>query len=455
MEPGSVSKYILQDVANINDPANYLNFPRGSRLSERQILSLLQPIQESEIRRTIFSMDPYKAPGGDGLPAKFYQANWEVVGKSVCNFVENAFREGCVDQKTNETLLCIIPKIENPERINQFRPISLCNVIIKAITKLIVNRLRPFLTNLVSPTQSSFIPGRSCHDNIIVVQEAIHSFNKCRGKNGYFLMKVDLEKAYDRINWDFLRWVLMDVGLPSNWISLIMFCVTKTEFSLLWNGEKLDPFIPAQGVRQGDPLSPYLFAICLERLSQIIENAVDKKNWTPFKFGRNGPKISHIFFADDLVLFGEATEENITNVMDCLDAFCSFSGQRVNSSKSKIFFSSNTSPNKVSNVCRIAKMEKTDDLGKYLGVELHTKRVSKATFHGLINKMQNKLSQWKAAHLSLAGRQVLVQAVTSTIHTQPCHAKRSNPGWSVRFAGPNSEEFLVGRRCSASENSPG
>ena len=103
-----------------------------------------------------------------------------------------------------------------------------------------------------------------------------------------------------------------------------MFCVTNSDFSLLWNGEKLDPFTPAQGVRQGDPLSPYLFALCLERFSQLIGHAVENKRWTPFNVTRNGHAIANVFFADDLVLVGSATEENITNVMDCLKTFCSF-----------------------------------------------------------------------------------------------------------------------------------
>lgn len=143
-----------------------------------------------------------------------------------------------------------------------------------------------------------------------------------------------------------------------------MFCVSSTEFSLLWNGEKLDPFTPAQGVRQGDPLSPYLFALCLERLSHLIENSVTNMQWQPFPITRNGPMLSHMFFADDLILFGRATKENITNVMHCLDTFCSFSGQRVNPNKSKILFSKNTLPNDISIVCRIARMEATSDLGQ-------------------------------------------------------------------------------------------
>ncbi|GLT44685.1 hypothetical protein SLA2020_185700 [Shorea laevis] len=168
-----------------------------------------------------------------------------------------------------------------PEKLNQLRPISLCNVAVTAITKVIVNRLCPILVDILSPTQSSFIPGKGCHDNIIIVQETVHSLKKCKGKVRNFIMKIDLEKAYDHMSWDFLRWVLQE--LPSNWISLIMFCTNAFEFTLLWNGEKTTPSTPTQGLRQGDLLLPNLSVLCLDRLLQIIENDVGSKNWSPFR----------------------------------------------------------------------------------------------------------------------------------------------------------------------------
>lgn len=110
-----------------------------------------------------------------------------------------------------------------------------------------VNRTRPLLATIVSPTHSSFLPGRGCNDNILVVQEAMHSLKKCAGM-GNFIMKIDLEKAYDRIDWEFLRWVLQDTGLPSTWISLIIFCITSSKLSLPWNGEKTESLVPKRGL---------------------------------------------------------------------------------------------------------------------------------------------------------------------------------------------------------------
>lgn len=404
------------------DPAASMCFPRRTGLLEREKEELGSPVTASEVYAAIKQMNPYKAPGPDGLQAVFFQANWGIVGKSVTDFILAAFSEGNFDIKMNETLLCLIPKTDHPEVMSQFRPISLCNVVVKTITRIIVNRIRPLLRDLIPPTQSSFIPGRGCNDNILVVQEAIHSLKRKKGRNGSFLMKIDLEKAYDRISWEFLKWVLVDFGLPSNLVSLIMWCVTTSEISLLWNGEKLDSFKPQRGLRQGDPLSPYLFVLCLDKLAQLIEYAVANKSWKPVRLSQRGPALSHMFFADDLILFGMATSHNINVIMNCINMFCSFSGEKVNPSKSKILFSPNTPRDTMSHICELTGMEATEDLGKYLGVPLHTKRVTKAMFRDLITRVNTKLSLWKAKHLSIAGRRVLIQSVSSTMasHVMQC-----------------------------------
>ena len=130
-------------------------------------------------------------------------------------------------------MIYLISKVEHPEFANQLRPISLCNVTVKLISKIVVARLRPFLKNINSPNQCSFILGRSNTDNIVVLQEVIHYLRKMKGSVGGVIMKVDLEKVYDRIDWDFLKKVLMDLGLPYSLINLIMFCVTSTSMNIL------------------------------------------------------------------------------------------------------------------------------------------------------------------------------------------------------------------------------
>lgn len=147
----------------------------------------------------------------------------------------------------------------------------------------------------------------------------------------------------------------------------------------------------------------------------MIESEVEQKRWKPFPITKQGPFLSHIFFADDLILFGQSDAANVRNIMRCLNRFCDMSGQRVNTAKSRILFSRNTYGATREAICQATSIQETEDIGKYLGVPLHTKRVTKAMYHDLIAKVSNKLSKWKAENLSLAGRRVLIQSTSSTI----------------------------------------
>lgn len=189
-----------------------------------------------------------------------------MVGRSITEEIKRIFQAKEISLNLNQTHIALIPKIKGPETIGNFRPINLCNTVYKIITKIIVNRLRPHLDKLVSPLQSAFVLGRKGVDNAIIAQEIIHSANKKKGRLGHMIIKVDLEKVYDRLEWAFIREVLHGANLPSNLIRLIISCVSSTSTSILFNGGVLDSFQPSSGIQQGDPLSPYLFILCMEVL---------------------------------------------------------------------------------------------------------------------------------------------------------------------------------------------
>lgn len=174
--------------------------------TDQEALSLTVTLDE--VRGAVFDMNPNKSPGIDGFTAAFFHKACFLVGDSLLNLINSALRDGMVDPALNRTLVVLIPKLQGPEKISQFRPISLCTVPLKIITKLLLDRLRPFLSKLVNKTQSNFLPGRHTTGNIIVVQEALHTMRKMKRKNGAIAIKVDLEKAYDRIKWSFLQQVL-------------------------------------------------------------------------------------------------------------------------------------------------------------------------------------------------------------------------------------------------------
>ncbi|GMJ02918.1 hypothetical protein HRI_003961000 [Hibiscus trionum] len=169
-------------------------------LSMREKSGLDMQVSREEIHHALLQMHPSKAPGVDGFHALFFQRHWDVVGDVVCRYIQHMFSTGLVDPDLNRTLLVLIPKIEAPESIVNFRPISLCTVVYKILSKVLVNRLKPYLPRWVSENQTSFVPGRSITDNVVLAQEIIHSMRQKGGKNGWFAIKVDLEKAYDRLN---------------------------------------------------------------------------------------------------------------------------------------------------------------------------------------------------------------------------------------------------------------
>ena len=149
---------------------------------------------------------------------------------------------------------------------------------------------------IVGPTQSSFVAGRHITDNIVIAQEAIHSMRSMKGKHGVMALKVDLEKAYDRVSCAFLYDTLNEAGLPEALIDVIMTCVSTSTMQIMWNGDITDSFTPSRGLRQGCPLSPYLFVLCMERLAHGIAKSVEVGDWKPFKICKNGPFLSHLFF---------------------------------------------------------------------------------------------------------------------------------------------------------------
>ena len=308
----------LANASRIN-PTLSQSQPRLSDV-ERDIISGVA--SEEEIRNAMWSLKPFKAPGPDGLHAGFFQKFWPVVGGSMIEEVKRIFVERVMPDFLNQTHIALIPKIQGPETLGNYRPISLCNTVYKVVTKIIVARLRPFLDNLISPLQSAFVPDRKGMDNVIIAQEFIHSLGRKKGKVGYLAVKIDLEKAYDKLEWSFIREMLIKANFPSDIRDIIMSCVSTVSTSILFNGEALEPILPSRGIRQGDPLSPYLFILCMDFLGQLIEEKCNAKLWCPVKASQGGPAFSHLMFADDIMLFAKADGVNCLAIRDVLDEFC-------------------------------------------------------------------------------------------------------------------------------------
>ena len=184
------------------------SFDWRASLNEEEANSLVQIPSNEEIWCALKSMKPYKAPGVDGLHARFFQRFWLLVGESVKKIARDIFETHEVPAFLNQTLIVLIPKQLGLETVGHFRPISLCNTVYKIVSKILVQRLRPLLPSLVSPMQVAFLEGRRSTDNVIIAQELIYSLKGRKGKDGYMIVKIDLEKAYDRLEWSFIKMVL-------------------------------------------------------------------------------------------------------------------------------------------------------------------------------------------------------------------------------------------------------
>ena len=184
------------------------------------------------------------------------------------------------------------------------------------------------------------------------------------------VVKIDLENAYDRLEWSFVRMVLKHFGFPANIINLIMSCISSTSTVVLFNGNKLDSFQPIRGIKQRDPISPYIFLLCIEFLGAQINSMCENKRWDTIKASKNGPSFSHVFFANDFMLFAKANTKNSEAIVEVLDNFCTLAGQKVNLAKSRVLFSPNIARRCKRSICSKLEINAIQNLGRYLGFPL-------------------------------------------------------------------------------------
>lgn len=248
------------------------NVPIMKKLTRDQMLDLERPISKQEVRATVFQLGKDKSPGSDGFTAEFFQLNWKDIGGQVFKAVCISFDSEVISSEMNRTYIALIPKIPNPENAKDFRPISLCNVIYKVISKTLANRMKKSLNSLIGKYQNAFIKGRSIADNIILAHETLSKIRRSKARvKPLVAFKMDMSNAYDRLEWNFVKEMLSQFGFPTKWMNLINQCISSTSLAVLINGQPTEEFRPQRGIRQGDPISPYLFILYAEYLSLSLE----------------------------------------------------------------------------------------------------------------------------------------------------------------------------------------
>ncbi|XP_074318184.1 uncharacterized protein LOC141654978 [Silene latifolia] len=369
-----------------------------------------------EIRTTVFQLGPTKSPGPDGVPAIFYQKFWCHIKTEVEDAVLFMLNTRTISSDFNRTAIALIPKINSPETVENFRPISLCNVIIKIVTKCISNRLKKVMPFLVGDYQNGFVPGRNIGDNILLSHELLHHITKKRfGKRCLLAVKVDMSKAYDRLNWNFVKCTLLSMNFPSKFVQLIMNCISSVSYEVLINGSPGKSFRPKTGIRQGDPMSPYIFALCTEVLSQLLCDAQDKKLLNGIQLSRNAPPISHLLFADDSIFFMDAKISHCETLMGLLKLYGDDSGQRINDAKTTITISPNCTLRNYRKCLKVLKAPGNKSMGKYLGLPTDFGSSKKENFATIYDKVRSRILSWNNNYLSSARRLTLINSVLSSL----------------------------------------
>ncbi|KAJ9555971.1 hypothetical protein OSB04_010585 [Centaurea solstitialis] len=407
----------FEGILGNRDMGVHANIPSGlfrSTLSLSEALNIIRPISDEEIKAALFSIGNDKAPGSDGYTSKFFKSSWDVVGNDVTIAIHNFFYSGRLLKEINHTLICLIPKCPNASRVGDYRPISCCTVLYKCISKIISDRIKPVLDQLVSKSQSAFIPGRRIADNILLAHELVSGYHKQTGPPRC-AFKIDIRKAYDTVDWSYVIALLMGFGFHPVLIKWIQEMLQTSSFSLAINGESVGFFKGARGLRQGDPISPYLFTLVMEGFHMAMKHCIQLASDSfGFHAGCQALDISHLCFADDLFVFTSGDVASVDVLKRALDLFRSWSGMEPSLEKSEVFFANVPDDTKMAIINSLPFKAGVFPI-RYLGVPLSPTRLKVTDFQPLLDKVISRIHNWKVKALSFAGRKLLISSVLQSL----------------------------------------
>ncbi|KAL9663716.1 hypothetical protein QQ045_019107 [Rhodiola kirilowii] len=383
---------------------------------EEHNMVLTNPYIESEIKMALFQLYPFKAPGLDGFPAGFFQKFWNVIRQDFIEACFSILNEGAVPPGSNDTLIVLIPKQSAAAKMEDYRPISLTSVVSKTLAKVIVNRLQQVLSDIISPAQSAFVKGRLITDNFLIAHETAHFIKNARyGRKCYGSLKLDMSKAFDRVEWRYLKLLLLRFGFKEDWVSMILNYVSSVRYAFPINGKITSFFVPERGLRQGDPLSPYLFILCSEWLSHSLSKFQSDRIIEGIKISRGALQITHLMFADDCLLLFKVGDGTAAALSSMLRSYEGISGQTINYNKSELVLSPNATEPVRNSFQALLFVKPVSHHDKYLGLPLSLKRKVTLNFSGMIDKVCNKTEGWKAKNLSAGRKEILIKAVLQAL----------------------------------------
>ena len=408
----------------------------GFKCSAMDCVNLEKDVTKEEVKEILFRMPGNKSPGPDGFTSDFFKEAWQVIGDDVTVAIQSFFQKGFLPKGTNSTILALVPKKEEVKLMKDYRPISCCNVLYKIISKLLARRLKGILPKCIALNQSAFIKKRLLMENVLLATEIVKDYHK-EDISPRCAMMIDISKAFDSVQWPFLLNTLRAMGLPEKFLKWITLCVTTASFSVQVNGELAGYFQSSRGLRQGCSLSPYLFVICMNVLSKLLDEAA-AKGQTGFHPKCKNIALTHLCFADDLLVFADGSQRSVESILQVFEAFDKMSGLKISLEKSTLFLAG------------VGEQKREEILGhfpfasgklpvRYLGLPLLTKCMTVGDFLPLIEKIRKRIGSWTGRFLSYAGRLQLINSVIMSLVNF----------WMAAFQLPSGCIREIERICSA------
>jgi hypothetical protein len=306
-------------------------FPRF--VEEEDNIALMEEISEEELKENLQSFQKDKSPSLDGWSIEFFLELYDLLGKDLLQVVEDTRLSGRIPACFNSTFIALIPKLDNPSSLNDFRPISLCNCVYKVVSKVIARSMKGILSHHISGEQFGFLEGRQVYEAIGVAQEGLHSIKTKKLKG--VILKIDLSKAYDKVSWLYIRMLLAHPGFDIGFIRWIMSCITMVFFSILINGVASPFFHSERGLRQGFPLSPLLFILVAEGLSRALRDVERQGILRGIQVAPN-LFITHLLFVDDVLIFCIGSVKDAETLRGILELFSKATRMEINVGKSTL-----------------------------------------------------------------------------------------------------------------------
>ena len=385
-----------------------------SKLEDQEAARLEKPFMEEEVFISLHELNGEKATGPNGFTVAFWQFNWETVKGEVMTTFKDFFISGKFVKSLNSTFVVMVPKKEGADDFKDLRPISLMGSLYKLIEKVLANRLKKVMNQLVNKAQNAFVEGKQILDASLIAIEVIDSLTRRKEKG--ILCKLDIQKASNKLNWKFLLTVLKEMGFGSWWIGLIQWCISTASFSIIINGIPTG-FFKAQGVYNKEiRYPPIFFVLGIEVYSILIDKATRGGYLASYNFRNifgDVANISHLLFADDSLVFYKDSKDEMLYLSWILLYFEALSGLRINLDKSVILIVGiveNFNQLSCELGCRIGSLP-SSYLGLPLGFKLNYSRV----WEGIDEGFRIRLVAWKRQFISKGERLTLIKSTLSNI----------------------------------------